>query len=205
MHISYLEPVSCFPILSLLRVHHWECLQQLRAWWSASYFHSEFPQGTPSRQAIMWWLDICNKIWQRTFFLSLTIFSSILLIARFLIFILFSFVYIVIFMEWHRHVDRTGNTYDGQGGQQDIWREERAKDLQVPGAGLGAWRRGDAISYHLQWEPSKPVRWKDEYKWEISCWEGRRDREKRNSNRNEKGAPLAIQQTVKMICREYQE
>jgi len=33
--------------------------------------------------------------------------------------------------------------------------------------------------------------------------EGEIEREKRNSNRNENGAPLAIQQTVKKIFREY--
>lgn len=39
-------------------------------------------------------------------------------------------------------MDRTGNMYDGQGGQQDIRREDRAEDLQVPGAGL-ALARGE--------------------------------------------------------------
>lgn len=42
-------------------------------------------------------------------------------------------------------MDRTGNIYEGQGGQQDIWREDRAKDLQVPGAGLASEHGGQEM------------------------------------------------------------
>lgn len=58
----------------------------------------------------------------------------------------------MIFMEPHRHMGRAGKMCDGQGEQQGIWRENRAKDLQVLGAwaGLGEWRKGAAVIYHLQ-------------------------------------------------------
>ena len=49
IYLSYLGPVSCvFSSLSLLRVHHWGWLHWLMAWWWASCFYPEFPQGSLS-------------------------------------------------------------------------------------------------------------------------------------------------------------
>ena len=65
--------ILCFPILRLLRVHRFGGgLQWPMAWWQASCFHPECPQGSLLGATVKWWLEGCNilclLIWQVIFF-----------------------------------------------------------------------------------------------------------------------------------------